>query len=35
MQTILEPPLYFAKDHLFDINFHPKEDFLTCAEVTG
>lgn len=32
---ILEPPLYFASDHIFDINFHPSKDYLAAALITG
>jgi hypothetical protein len=34
-QLIIEPPLYFANDHVFDIDFHPQFDLLSCCLVTG
>lgn len=33
--VVLEPPLYFANDHIFNINFHPNKDFLTASLITG
>jgi len=33
--VVLEPPLYFANDHIFDLCFHPKSDFLTASIITG
>lgn len=32
---MIEPPLYFAEDHLFDIDFHPFQDVLAAAVITG
>ena len=32
---VIEPPLYFANDHIFDICFHPNKDILACSLVTG
>ncbi|CAD8093761.1 unnamed protein product [Paramecium primaurelia] len=34
-EIVIEPPLYFAKDHLFDLNFHPFQDVVCCAQVSG
>jgi WD repeat-containing protein 55 len=33
--VILEPPLYFAEDHIFDISFHPKNDILAASLING
>lgn len=32
---MIEPPLFFANDHVFDIDFHPLYDAMTCCLVTG
>lgn len=32
---ILEPPLYFANDHIFDLKFHPTSDLIACCLITG
>ena len=32
---ILEPPLYFSSDHIFDICFHPNKNIIASAEITG
>jgi len=30
-EMLIEPPLYFADDHVFDIEFHPNHDVLACC----
>lgn len=32
---VLEPPLYFAEDHIWDLSFHPNSDVLACSLITG
>lgn len=32
---LIEPPLYFGQDHIFDLEFHPKTNILACAMITG
>ena len=32
---LVEPPLYFADDHIFDVQFHPHKDLLICTLITG
>lgn len=32
---LVEPPLFFAEEHVFDINFHPNSNVLACALITG
>ncbi len=32
---MIEPPLFFAEDHVFDIDFHPSYDAMACCLVTG
>ncbi|KAL4510506.1 hypothetical protein ABPG72_004660 [Tetrahymena utriculariae] len=34
-QYVMEPPLYFAEDHLFDLDFHPNKDLLACTLING
>jgi len=34
-EPVMEPPLYFAEDHLFDIDFHPAKDLLACTLING
>ena len=33
--VVLEPPLYFAEDHIFDICFHPKNDLIVASLING
>ena len=34
-EVLVEPPLYFANDHVFDIDFHPNHDVLACCQISG
>lgn len=34
-EILIEPPLYFADDHVFDIDFHPNYDALACCQISG
>lgn len=34
-QVVMEPPLYFAEDHVWNVCFHPSADVLACSEITG
>ena len=31
----MEPPLYFAEDHIFGLAFHPNKDLIACSMVNG
>lgn len=33
--VLVEPPLYFGQDHIFDLIFHPKTNILACGMITG
>ena len=33
--VVLEPPLYFAEDHIWDITFHPQQEVLACSLING
>jgi hypothetical protein len=33
--VLIEPPLYFAGEHVFDICFHPNSDLLATALIDG
>jgi hypothetical protein len=36
MQEIfMEPPLYFSEEHVWDLSFHPRCQFLACSLITG
>lgn len=32
---VLEPPLYFAEEHIWDISFHPQQEVLACSLING
>ena len=32
---LVEPPLYFASEHIFDLAFHPKASLLACCMING
>ena len=32
---IVEPPLYFAEEQVFDVVFHPQRDILVASLITG
>ena len=34
-EIILEPPVYFANDQIFDIAFHPKYDIIAASIING
>ncbi len=34
-EVLIEPPLHFANDHVFDIDFHPGYDVLACCQISG
>jgi hypothetical protein len=34
-EAVMEPPLYFACDHVWNVAFHPTADVLACSEITG
>jgi hypothetical protein len=34
-QIVMEPPLYFAEDHVWNVCFHPTADVIACSEITG
>lgn len=34
-EIIVEPPLYFAEEHVFDVCFHPSKDILVGSLITG
>lgn len=34
-EIVMEPPLYFAEDHVWSLCFHPTNDVLACSEITG
>ena len=33
--VILEPPLYLADSHIFNIDFHPFNDIFCCCTISG
>ena len=32
---IMEPPLYLADYHIFNLDFHPYKDIFACCMVNG
>ena len=32
---LVEPPLYFSSEHIFDLSFHPKANLLACCLING
>ena len=34
-EIVVEPPLYFAESHIFDLNFHPNKNALSCCLING
>lgn len=34
-EVVMEPPLYFAEEHVWNVCFHPSADVLACSEITG
>jgi hypothetical protein len=32
---LVEPPNYYTDQHIFDIDFHPKEPYIAYSNING
>jgi hypothetical protein len=34
-EGLVEPPHFYTKEHIFDIDFHPRKDFIAYGNIDG